>query len=162
SHTRVLFLSRPFLVGNGFTQDVNTAYDDQASSDGHFFAHLINELFRVINLQSRHVEAHPKIKSFPFKGNYRLPVLVRPPRPRTPRRPRPRPPPAPPPSRARPAPEPPRPNSSRSPSHSASAPAATSSSSAAPGTRSRSSLPCTPTSTPHPACPNADSATTSP
>jgi hypothetical protein len=82
SHTRVLFLSRPFLVGNEFTQDVNTAYDDQAPSDGHFFAHLISELFRVINLQSRHVEAHPKIKSFPFQGNYQLPVVVRPPRPR--------------------------------------------------------------------------------
>ena len=80
--TRALFLSRPYLVGQTYTQDVDDAYDDNAEADGTFFSHIVGELWRVVTLRSRFVEAHPKIKSFPFQGSYRLHVVVRPPGPR--------------------------------------------------------------------------------
>ena len=80
--TRALFMTRPYLVGQTFTQDVDDAYLDGVDDDGGFFSHIVSELWRVMTLRSRHVEAHPKIKAFPFKGSYRLHVVVKPPRPR--------------------------------------------------------------------------------
>ena len=84
--TRALFMSRPYLVGQKYTQNVDDAYHDDAGDDGTFFGHVVRELLRVITLRSRRVEAHPKIKSFPFTGSYRLHVVVRPPRRRESRR----------------------------------------------------------------------------
>jgi hypothetical protein len=77
--TRTLFMSRPYLVGQTFAVDPDNAYVDAVDDDGPFFGHLVHELANVILLESRRIEAHPKIKSFPFKGAYRLHVIVRPP-----------------------------------------------------------------------------------
>ena len=77
--TRVLFMSRPFLPGQRFTVDVGDAYSDAAPDDGTFVDHLVNEIEKVILLESRRVEAHPKIKSRPFKGRHEMHVIVRPP-----------------------------------------------------------------------------------
>ena len=41
--------------------------------------HLVNEIEKVIELESRRVEAHPKIKSHPFKGRHEMHIIVRPP-----------------------------------------------------------------------------------
>ena len=79
--TRVLFMSRPYLAGQRYTVDLNDAYKDEAKDDGPFFKHIVHELANVILLKSRRVEAHPKIKSFPFRGTYRLHIIVRPPKP---------------------------------------------------------------------------------
>jgi hypothetical protein len=77
--TRVLFMSRPFLPGQTYTVDVADAYSDAAADDGAFVDHLVNEIEKVILLESRHVEAHPKIKSHPFRGRHELHIIVRPP-----------------------------------------------------------------------------------
>ncbi len=79
--TRVLFMSRPYLPGQTYTRDLSDAYDDAVEDDGSFFDHLVKELARVIQLESRRVEAHPKIKSNPFRGMHRLHIIVRPPPP---------------------------------------------------------------------------------
>jgi hypothetical protein len=80
--TRALFMTRPYLVGQTFSQDVENVYLDGVDDDGPFFSHIVSELWRVMTLRSRRVEAHPKIKAFPFKGSYRLHLVVKPPRPR--------------------------------------------------------------------------------
>jgi hypothetical protein len=83
--TRVLFTSRPYLVSQRFTTDVNNAYDDTAADDGPFVPHLISEVGKVnstilgIPTESVLVEAHPKIKSHPFSGAYLAHFVVRPP-----------------------------------------------------------------------------------
>ena len=77
--SRALFMSRPFLPGQTYTIDVNSAYDDSAADDGPFLSHLVNELKKIIFFGSGRVETHPKIKSFPFKGCYSLQMIVRPP-----------------------------------------------------------------------------------
>ena len=79
SFSRAIFMSRPFLSGQTYTVDVDNIYDDSASDDGPFLSHLVNELVKVITFRSAMVETHPKIKSFPFKGSYRLPIIVSPP-----------------------------------------------------------------------------------
>jgi hypothetical protein len=83
--TRVVFMSRPFLPGQTYTVDVDDAYQDAAGDDGSFQVHMVRELLRVVTLQSRRVEAHPKIKSHPFRGSHQLHTIVRlpPPRPDT-------------------------------------------------------------------------------
>jgi hypothetical protein len=81
--TRVLFTSRPFLVGQKFSTDTDKVYDDTAGDDGPFVQHMLNEVGKVNNtfagipLSSTMVEAHPKIKSHPFRGPYLAHFVVR-------------------------------------------------------------------------------------
>ena len=77
--TRALFMSRPYLPGQHYAVNPANAYLDLVDDDGPFLSHLVNELVKVITLRSRMVEAHPKIKSAPFKGSYQFKVKVRPP-----------------------------------------------------------------------------------
>ena len=85
--TRVLFTSRPFLVGDTYTPDLNTIYDDSVAGDGSFRKHIAIEVGKVnttipilgIPVSSIFVEAHPKIKSLPFRGPHLMHLLVRPP-----------------------------------------------------------------------------------
>ncbi len=80
--TRVLFMSRPYLAGQTYTVDVTDAYDDAAEDDGPLFIHLLRELSRVLLLvPSGQIEAHPKIKSYPFRCAHRFHIIVRPPPP---------------------------------------------------------------------------------
>ncbi len=75
--TRVLFIARPYLAGQTYVVDVADAYDDAADDDGPLFNHLVKEVLNVIELDSRQVEAHPKIKSFPFRGAHRFQFTIR-------------------------------------------------------------------------------------
>jgi hypothetical protein len=84
--TRVLFVSRPFLTANTYTTDTSQIYDDAASDDGTFFAHMLKEVAKVVCPVpdvpipcSTMVEAHVKVKSHPFQGVQLLHFLVRPP-----------------------------------------------------------------------------------
>ncbi len=84
--TRVLFTSRPYLVGQRFTTDTGRIYDDaDPADDGPFFPHMINEVVKThetllgFPTASIQVEAHPKIKSHPFQGSYEFHLIVRPP-----------------------------------------------------------------------------------
>jgi hypothetical protein len=77
--TRVVFMSRPFLPGQTYTVDVDDAYHDAADDDGSFQVHMVNELVKVVTLRSRRLEAHPKVKSHPFRGSHQLHAIVRPP-----------------------------------------------------------------------------------
>ena len=86
--TRVLFMSRSYLVGQTYCLDPKNAYKDGVDDDGGFWDHLLKECVKVIgppiiNIlgigESWKVEAHPKIKSFPFKGLQILHFIVRPP-----------------------------------------------------------------------------------
>jgi hypothetical protein len=77
--TRVMFTSRPFLVSQRFTTDTSNAYDDNAPDDGPFVSHMGNEIFKVNTARSLRVEAHPKIKSFPFRGTNLMHFIIRPP-----------------------------------------------------------------------------------
>ena len=83
--TRVLFMSRPFLPAQKYTVDPKDAYNDNAEDDGPLASHLKNEIAKVIGVPfvgiplSWMVEAHPKIKSFPFRGAHLLRVVIRPP-----------------------------------------------------------------------------------
>lgn len=89
--TRVLFTSRPYLVGQHFTTDQNNAYSDvDPADDGPFVDHMVNEYLKVndtlpiIGLPtpwegSSMVEAHPKIKSSPYHGAFLAHLVVRPP-----------------------------------------------------------------------------------
>ncbi len=83
--TRVLVTSRPYLVSQRFTTDPGHAYDDNQPDDGPFFSHMVNEVVKAhetllgIPTGSLHVEAHPKIKSFPFQGSSEFHLTVRPP-----------------------------------------------------------------------------------
>jgi len=79
--TRVLFTSRPYLVGQRFTTDTDNIYDDTASDDGPFWSHFLKEVIKVHTFGSLRVEAHPKIKSKPYKGVYLARFVVRPPAP---------------------------------------------------------------------------------
>jgi hypothetical protein len=90
--TQVLFMSRPFLVGQTYCLDPKNAYQDGVDDDGGYWDHLLKELVKVIgppviNIlgigESWKVEAHPKIKSYPFKGVQILHFIVRPPPPIT-------------------------------------------------------------------------------
>ena len=77
--TRMLVVSRPYLQGQEFAQDVNNVYSDGVDDDGAMFDHLVKELARVVWGQSSRVEAHPKIKERPYRGRHRLHLLVEPP-----------------------------------------------------------------------------------
>jgi len=85
--TRVLFTSRPFLVGHTYTVDTSQIYNDAAADDGTFFAHMIQEVAKVLGLSctvpdvpcSKLVEAHVKVKSHPFQGVQLFHLLIRPP-----------------------------------------------------------------------------------
>lgn len=83
--TRLIVTSRPFLVGQRFTTDTGTIYEDDQPDDGPFFPHMIREVVKAndtllgIPTASVQVEAHPKIKSYPFKGSYEMHLIVRPP-----------------------------------------------------------------------------------
>ncbi len=85
STTRAMFTSRPFLIGDTFTTDESKIYVDGASDDGTFLIHMAKELAKVnatilgIPTESLQVEAHPKVKSFPFRGLHLMHVIVRPP-----------------------------------------------------------------------------------
>ena len=88
--TRVLVTSRPYLVSQRFTTDTDTIYDDRGQDDGAFVDHMISEVLKVnetilgIPTSSLQVEAHPKIRSHPFVGSYRMQLVVRPPAPTNP------------------------------------------------------------------------------
>jgi hypothetical protein len=88
--TRVLFTSRPYLVSQRFTTDNDTTdtvkiYDDTLPDDGPFFSHLLKEVGKVndtvpilgIPIDSTMVEAHQKIKSYPFQGVQLIHIVVR-------------------------------------------------------------------------------------
>lgn len=77
--TRMLLVSRPYLHGQEFAQDVNNVYSDGVDDDGAMFDHLVKELARVVWGQSSRVEAHPKIKERPYRGRHELHLLVEPP-----------------------------------------------------------------------------------
>jgi hypothetical protein len=85
--TRLLVTSRPYLVGQRFTTDTGTVYDDSAADDGAFVPHMVSEVVKVhetllgIPTSSIQVEAHPKIKSNPFLGSYEFHLFVKPPAP---------------------------------------------------------------------------------
>jgi hypothetical protein len=80
--TRVVFTSRPYLVGQRYTLDPDKAYNDSAADDGPTLIHFAKEFAKVsaplipLSLQ---IEAHPKIKSHPFRGAHVLHIKVRPP-----------------------------------------------------------------------------------
>ena len=83
--TRAMFTSRPFLIGDTYTTDESKIYVDGASDDGTFLIHMAKELAKVnatilgIPTESLQVEAHPKVKSFPFRGLHLMHIMVRPP-----------------------------------------------------------------------------------
>lgn len=85
--TRLLVTSRPYLVGQRFTTDTGTVYDDSVADDGPFVPHMVSEVVKVhetllgIPISSIQVEAHPKIKSNPFLGAYEFHLFVKPPAP---------------------------------------------------------------------------------
>jgi hypothetical protein len=81
--TRVLFTSRPYLVGQRFTLDTEKIYDDSAGDDGPASLHLAKEFAKISTPVplSYLVQAHPKIKSHPFRGVHLLHIQVRPPAP---------------------------------------------------------------------------------
>jgi hypothetical protein len=74
--TRVLLTSRPYLVSQKYTVDTDDIYNDNASDDGTFYSHILKEVIKVNAHASLLVEAHPKIKSFPFKGVNLLHMIV--------------------------------------------------------------------------------------
>ncbi|HXC94849.1 MAG TPA: hypothetical protein VNU92_04065 [Edaphobacter sp.] len=83
--TRAMFTSRPFLIGDTYTTDESKIYVDGASDDGTFIVHMAKELVKVnetilgIPTSSLRIEAHPKVKSFPFRGVHLMHIIVRPP-----------------------------------------------------------------------------------
>jgi hypothetical protein len=84
--TRVLFMSRPFLSGQTYTTNLDTRYQDGVDDDGpllspHFSSHAFKELIRVLTFGSGMLEAHPKIKSKPFRGSHQAQFVVKAPGP---------------------------------------------------------------------------------
>lgn len=83
--TRALITSRPYLVGQTFTTstDDSQLYNDSSGDDGYFLAHMLNEIRKAetavlgIPLQSLQVEAHPKIKQWPFQGIHIFEMTVK-------------------------------------------------------------------------------------
>jgi hypothetical protein len=85
--TRIMLTSRPYLVQQRYTTDIDTIYDDSASNDGPFLWHLNNEVNKLHHLplpQSTTIEAHPKVCSKPFRGVHLFTLTVRPPAVHTP------------------------------------------------------------------------------
>ena len=79
--TRMLMMSRPYLQGQEFAEDVANVYIDRGDDDGAMFHHLVNELMNVVEGASLRVEAHPKIKERPYRGRRQLHLHVQPPPP---------------------------------------------------------------------------------
>jgi hypothetical protein len=77
--TRILLMSRPYLPGQTYCLNPADAYEDGTDDDGTFLDHLVKEIVKVMLLDSRQVEAHPKIKSHPFLGSHSLHMVVSPP-----------------------------------------------------------------------------------
>jgi len=88
--TRALFTSRPYLVGQTFFNGTysDDVYKDGAGDDGHFLEHMVKEVLKAENPlpidSSLKVEAHPKIKQFPFQGPHLFQVIVAPSQPKPP------------------------------------------------------------------------------
>ena len=76
--TRAVFTSRPFLVGQTFGSP-DTLYQDGVDDDGPLNPHLHNEPAKFLLDRSLSLEAHPKIKSQPFRGAHLFHFVVRPP-----------------------------------------------------------------------------------
>jgi hypothetical protein len=81
--TRILLTSRPFLVKQLFTTDINTIWDDSAPDDGPVLVHFTHELDKLHTFipDSLSIEAHPKIAAKPFRGEHSIHMQVRPPAP---------------------------------------------------------------------------------
>ena len=67
--TRVLLMSRPYLSGQTFTNNLDTRYRDGVDDAGPLFAHAKSELFKVLSFRSTMIEMYPKIKSKPSRGS---------------------------------------------------------------------------------------------
>lgn len=81
--TRVLFMSRPYLGGQTFTNNLDTRYVDGVDDDGPLMDHAVSELLKVLDIVgSTMIEVYPKIKSKPFRGSHHAEFVVRPPGPR--------------------------------------------------------------------------------
>jgi len=84
--TKAIFTSRPYLVGQTYTTDISSIYEDGQNDDGDFSLHMAKELVKInatipvigVPVFSWHIEAHPKIKSRPFKGKPQVRFIVRP------------------------------------------------------------------------------------
>jgi hypothetical protein len=79
--TRALFMSRPYLSGQVYAQDIANVYSDDVDDDGTLLSHMLREMGRVLDLHSTQMEAHPHIRSFPFRGRHSASFVVRPPAP---------------------------------------------------------------------------------
>lgn len=81
--TRVVLTSRPYLVQQVYTTDVDSIYDDSAANDGTLLQHLNSEVDKlhsgIIIPDSAKIEAHPKIASKPFADSHVFRLSVRPP-----------------------------------------------------------------------------------
>jgi hypothetical protein len=85
--TRVLFASRAYLVSQRFTTETDDIYKDSLADDGPLLDHFRNEIVKVANPifpLSTQVEAHAKIKSYPFVGKHEAHFIVKPPAPSNP------------------------------------------------------------------------------
>jgi hypothetical protein len=85
--TRALFISRPYLSGQIYTNNLGTRYQDGVDNDGPLLSpilssHGFRELIRVLAFGSTQIEMHSKIKEKPFRGNHRATFTVCPPGPR--------------------------------------------------------------------------------
>jgi hypothetical protein len=73
-----LFTSRPYLMGETYTTDESSVYNDSDTNASTFYTHLKDEIEKLPIL-SHMVEAHPKVKCRPFVGRQAANFLVRPP-----------------------------------------------------------------------------------
>jgi hypothetical protein len=79
-HTRVLFMSRPFLAGQTFSTNLATRYVDHVDDGGPLYERAKSELFKVLSIVgSSMIEIYPKVKEKPFQGSHRAQFVVRPP-----------------------------------------------------------------------------------
>jgi PASTA domain len=76
--TGVLFTSRPYLMGETYTTDESSVYNDSDTNASTFYTHLAHEIEKL-PVASTMVEAHPKVKSAPFVGKQVANFLIRPP-----------------------------------------------------------------------------------
>jgi len=77
--TRVLFMSRPFLVGQTYAPNPNDAFGDTAGRFGSLYEVADVEGHEAAMHQSNQFEAYTMIKSYPFRGAHLLHIVVRPP-----------------------------------------------------------------------------------
>jgi hypothetical protein len=80
--TRVLFMSRPYLGGQTYTNNLDTRDQDGVDDDGSLKEHAIHEVAKVLGFRSTMVELYAKIKEKPFRDNQEAQFIVRPPGPR--------------------------------------------------------------------------------